>query len=343
MTSANFHRVDVQAQQPLVDFLATTGGGLGAHKNLQKRRAVHDAMASPIIDEPDLEVVERLIPLGKETQLRVRIYATKNLTEKSPAMLYIHGGGMSLGNLDNEDAIARRFARHFNLRVISVEYRLAPEFCFPIPVEDCFAALSWMVSNAEYLNIDPEVIVLYGGSAGGGLALATMLYARDQGGPKVSFVMAPYPMIDFKHDLPSTHEIMDLGIWDREIGLDAWRLYLGDRVNDTEVSPYASPSHAKDLSHLPPVFIDVGELDTLRDESLAFAARLNAAQNKVEFHLYPGVYHATELFAPEAKISEQIWANRFFAMSQFLTRKSIGDENERRDVLSSCKDDRRTR
>lgn len=343
MTSSNFHRIDAQARQPLLDFLARTEGGLSAHNDLQKRRAVHDAMASPILEAPDLEVVERIISLGKDTQLLVRIYASRNLTKTSPAMLYIHGGGMSLGNLDNEDPIARRFARRFKLRVISVDYRLAPEFCFPTPVEDCYAALSWMVLNAESLNIDPEMIALYGGSAGGGLALATMLYARDHGGPKVSFVMAPYPMIDYKHDQPSTYEITDVGIWDREIGLEAWRLYLGDRVNQAEVSSYASPSHAKDLRNLPPIFIDVGELDTLRDESVAFVARLNAAQNKVEFHLYPGVYHATELFAPDADISLQIWANRFHAMSRFLTQKSIGDENERREILPSGKDDRGTR
>jgi acetyl esterase/lipase len=127
-------------------------------------------------------------------------------------------------------------------------------------------------------------------------------------------------MIDYKHNLPSAQEITDVGIWDRELGLNAWQLYLGDQVTSEEVSPYASPSHAKDLSNLPPVFIDVGELDTLRDEAIAFVLRLTQARSKVEFHLYPGVYHATELFAPDAEISKVIWANRFKAISRFLNQ-----------------------
>jgi acetyl esterase/lipase len=322
MTSKDLDRIDSQALGPLLDFLVSSKGGLGAHKNLAARRKIHDAMATSVGDAPDLSIFERKIPIDKENHLLVRIYSKKDLTDSSPAMLYIHGGGMSLGNLNNEDPFARRFARELNIRVVCVDYRLAPEFSFPIPVEDCYAALSWMVLNSVSLKINPKMIVLYGGSAGGGLALATMLYARDRGGPRVSFVMAPYPMIDYKHNQPSAHEITDVGVWDREIGLEAWKYYLGERVNDSDVSPYASPSYAKNLNNLPPIFIDVGELDTLRDETIAFVARLSAAKSKVEFHLYPGAYHATELFAPEADISKQIWATRFMAMTRFLSREA---------------------
>jgi acetyl esterase/lipase len=320
MTSKDFHRINLDARDPLLKFLASTQGGLGAYKDLYQRRKIHDAMAQILPEALDLNIIEREIAIEKDSKLRVRIYSKKDLEQAAPAMLYIHGGGMSLGNLENEDLVARRFAREFNIRVVAVEYRLAPEFRFPIPVEDCYAALSWMVLNADALKINPEMIILYGGSAGGGLAIATMLYARDHGAPKVSFVMAPYPMIDYKHNQPSTHDITDIGIWDREIGLDAWGLYLGEQINDVEISPYASPSYANDLSNLPPVFIDVGELDTLRDESIAFIIRLIAAANTVEFHLYPGVYHATELFAPDAQISQQIWRNRFNALSRFLNQ-----------------------
>ena len=149
-----------------------------------------------------------------------------------------------------------------------------------------------------------------GASAGGGLALAVALMLRDRGGPKLNYLLPIYPMIDDRHKTSSSHEVVDLGIWDRAGSLEAWGWYLGD----TEPDSYASPARAEDLSGLPPAYIDVGDLDLFRDEDIVLAQRLSAAGVPVEFHLWTGAYHASELFAPQAALSQRIWATRYAAI-----------------------------
>jgi acetyl esterase/lipase len=198
--------------------------------------------------------------------------------------------------------------------VVSVEYRLAPENPHPAPVEDCYAALVWMVKNADELGFDPNRLALYGGSAGGGLVLGTALLARDRGGPPVKFMMPIYPMIDDTNTTPSSHEIVDVGIWDREGNIEAWAWYIGDGKPDQ----YAAPTRAEDLTGLPPAFIDVGTVDLFRDEDIAFAQRLMHAGIPTELHIHDGAYHAAERFAPEAALSTRIWAARLDALRRAL-------------------------
>lgn len=140
------------------------------------------------------------------------------------------------------------------------------------------------------------------------------MMARDKGGPAVCFLMAPYPMIDDRNELPSTHEITEVGIWDRAGNLEAWEWFLGGQPADA----YAAPARATDLSGLPPTFIDVGELDLFRDEDIAFVQRLLQAGIPTEFHVYPGAYHASEVFAPQAELSQRIWAARLSALARAL-------------------------
>jgi acetyl esterase/lipase len=130
--------------------------------------------------------------------------------------------------------------------------------------------------------------------------------------------MPIYPMIDDRNDTPSSREITDVGIWDRDGNLEAWGMYLGADYGTDNVSHYAAPARATDLSGLPPTFIDVGEVDMFRDEDIAFAARLIQAGVPTELHVHPGAYHAAEVFAPTAALSQRIWAMRVDALRRSL-------------------------
>jgi acetyl esterase/lipase len=198
--------------------------------------------------------------------------------------------------------------------VVSSSHRLAPEHPHPAQSEDCYAGLAWMARNAGELGFDPGRLAVYGGSAGGGLTIAVTLLARDRGFPSVAFQMPIYPMIDDANTTPSSHEITDIGIWDRDGNIEAWKWYLGEGKPDQ----YAAPARAEDLSGLPPTFIDVGTVDLFRDEDIAFAGRLMQAGVPTELHVYPGAYHASEALAPDAPLSRRIWERRVDALRRAL-------------------------
>ena len=225
-----------------------------------------------------------------------------------------------MGSIETENNKAAMLCETIQSIVVSVEYRLAPENPHPAPVQDCYKALVWMTKNATELGFDTDRLAIVGGSAGGGLAIATALMARDQEFPKLSFQMANYPMIDDRNETPSSKEITDVGIWDRKANIEAWDWYLGGKNADE----YAAPARAIDLSGLPPTFIDVGELDLFRDEDIEFAKRLLQAGVTTELHVYPGAYHASESFAPEAELSKQIWTKRIEALKRALNTNNNG-------------------
>lgn len=278
---------------------------------------VWEVMARPAYCGLNENVVQedRTVPGPEgEPDISVRITRPKNADAALPGVYFIHGGGMVLGEVEGENVGATTISEQVNAVVVSVEYRLAPENPYPAPVEDCYAGFVWMAEHAAELGIDPARIAFYGGSAGGGLVLATALLARDRTGPKVAFQMPIYPMIDDRNESASSHEISDVGIWDRSANIEAWGWYLGG--NDAD--EYAAPARAQDLSGLPPTFIDVGAVDMFRDEDIAFANRLMQAGVPTELHINPGSYHASEVFAPEAQLSQRIWAMRLDALRRAL-------------------------
>jgi acetyl esterase/lipase len=172
-----------------------------------------------------------------------------------------------------------------------------------------------MARNAAELGFDPDRLAVYGGSAGGGLTIAVVLLARDRGFPAIRFQMPIYPMIDDTNETASSHEITDVGVWDRSANIEAWQWYLGGGKADQ----YAAPTRAEDLSGLPPAFIDVGTVDMFRDEDIAFAMRLMQAGVPTELHVNPGAYHASEVLAPQAELSRRIWERRFEALRRGLS------------------------
>lgn len=307
-------RLDPPSREPLEGLLAAIPGGFNAIADInQRREVVGQLLVEPELD-PRVEMEDRLIP-GPSGDQKIRIYRPKKASKSHPGLVFIHGGGMILGSIEGEAATAQMLCAEANVVVVSVDYRKAPENPYPAGANDCYSASGWVFDHAKDLGIDPDNIGIYGGSAGGGLALAVVLMARDKKAFSFKYMMPIYPMIDDRNETSSTHEVTEVGIWDRAGNIEAWSLYLGGKPADG----YAAPARMEDLSGLPPAFIDVGEMDAFRDEDAAFALRLNQSGVPCEFRIYPGAYHASEVFAPEAELSKRIWAGRVEALRRFIS------------------------
>jgi acetyl esterase/lipase len=233
-----------------------------------------------------------------------------NVTTPLPALYHMHGGGMVLGNNQFGLGDLLDWALELQFVIVSVEYRLAPENPHPAPVEDCYAGLVWTAEQAARLGIDPDRILIGGASAGGGLTAAVALMARDRGGPALIGQLLLCPMLDDRNNTPSSWQMAGLGIWDRVSNDTGWDALLGDRRHGLDVSPYAAPARATDLSGLPPAFIDVGSAETFRDEDVAYATGIWQAGGNAELHVWPGGFHGFDLMAPQAAISQDAKAAR---------------------------------
>jgi acetyl esterase/lipase len=227
-----------------------------------------------------------------------------------PALYYTHGGGMISGSSRDSLGDLLDLAEPLGAAVVSVEYRLAPETPHPGPVEDCYAGLVWTAEHVAELGIDPDRIVLVGGSAGGGLAAALALLARDRGGPALAGQLLMCPMLDDRNDSPSVHQMAGLPMWNRQANEVGWTALLGDARGGPDVSPYAAPARAADLAGLPPTFIDVGSADSFRDEDVTYAGRIWLAGGSAELHVWPGGFHGFDGMVPTAGIAKAAVAAR---------------------------------
>lgn len=260
--------------------------------------------------------------------LRVRVYRPVNVTERLPALLWVHGGGYVMGCPEGSDRFLVELLTSVPCVVISVDYRLAPEHPFPVPLEDCYTALKWLASNADQLNLDQRCIAIGGASAGGGLAAALAVLARDRGEVSVTFQMLLCPMLDDRNVTPSSYRIMDPRVWSRKDNLRAWAAYLG-RSGDTSVMvKYTAAARIKNLENLPPTYIAVGSLDLFVDENINYAQRLNQADVPVELHIFPGGYHAFEFDVSDAQLAKQAIALHFNAVKQAFARLELTSGNK---------------
>jgi acetyl esterase/lipase len=266
-----------------------------------------------------IEFEERAIPGPEgEPDISVLICRPAGLAAPVPGVYHIHGGGMVLGNNRTGLPVLLPWVTQLRLIVVSVEYRLAPEHPHPAPVHDCFAGLAWTAAHATELGIDPARLLVAGASAGGGLAAAMALLARDRGGPTLFGQMLMGPMLDDRNQTASSHELDGEGVWDRTSNLTGWRALLGIRQGGPDVSPYAAPARAADLSGLPPAFLDVGSAETFRDETIDYAARIWRAGGAAELHVWPGGFHGFELLAPGAALSRTARAARLDWLRRLL-------------------------
>ncbi|MDH3301869.1 MAG: alpha/beta hydrolase [Acidimicrobiia bacterium] len=289
--------------------------------DIDRTRAGVEALmaALPAPELPSSVTIEDvMVPgLGSDPDVQVRLYRPDAMAAGSPALYWIHGGGMVLGSVEMNDADCAMRAADFGCLVASVEYRLAPEHPFPAPMHDCYAGLSWLAANAADLGVDTDRIAIGGASAGGGLAAGLALIARDRGGPSICFQLLVYPMLDHRNDRPSTQAITDSRVWNRDANRAGWDAYLG-ATDRGDVSPYASPSVADDLSGLPPAYINVGQFDMFLDEDVAYAQALLRAGVDCELHIYPGAFHGSNGFVVDSPLSKRWLADENVALRSAL-------------------------
>ncbi|MXV94115.1 MAG: alpha/beta hydrolase fold domain-containing protein [Chloroflexi bacterium] len=252
----------------------------------------------------EVQIEERAIP-GPDGDIPIAIYHPPPASTPRPGLFLMHGGGYVVGT-EREDMNGIAFADHVGCTVVSVGYRLAPEFTYQAAIADCFAAFNWMVDNADELGIDTSRIAIGGASAGGGMTAGFALYNRDNQGPGIALQLIIYPMLDDTHETPSGYEVTHPNVWNRDVSLKAWKMYLGDEYGTDRVSPYAAAARATDLSGLPPAFVTVGAQDLFRDEAIDYAQRLMAAGVPTELEVYPGMFHGAENMVPTAAVSQRM-------------------------------------
>jgi acetyl esterase len=231
-------------------------------------------------------VVDHSVPVT-DGQITVRVYSPAPATPL-PALVFYHGGGWVIGDLYTHDGICRTLANAAGVVVASVDYRLAPEFKYPVAAEDSYAALTWVAAHAKELGVDPRRIAVGGDSAGGNLAVAVALMARDRGGPDIAFQALIYPVTDHGFDTPSYLDNADGYMLTRAGMRWFWDHYLPCEADGGQ--PYASPLRA-DLRGLPPAIVVTAEYDPLRDEGEALASKLSQAGVAVTLTRYPGQVH----------------------------------------------------
>ena len=294
------------------------------------RAAMSEMIAAATADLPPIEGVdwdERLVPGPADApDVRVRVYRPTVLEAPLPAVLYLHGGGFCLGDLESEHRGALGLAAALGALVVSVDYRLAPEHPYPAGVEDCYAALVWLAASAAELGVDPDRVAVMGASAGGGLSAATAISARDRGGPALVLLVLGIPELDDRLATPSMTTFVDTPLWNRPNAERSWAAYLGDRAGSADVPITAAPARATpgELAGLPPAFITPMEFDPLRDEGIHYALSLLAAGVSVELHSYPGTFHGSALVQSadvsrrEAKATRHalVWALRPAAVTR---------------------------
>jgi acetyl esterase/lipase len=272
--------------------------------NLPSFRELMDGTGAGVLEGRALAHDEfRVRGAGGDPDVVVSVFAKDRGRVDRPALYFVHGGGMVMGNRFTDIETCLDAAERFDLVVVSPEYRLAPEHPDPAPANDCYLGLRWMADHARDLGIDPERIVAVGPSSGGGLVAGVALRARDERGPRLAGQMLICPMLDDRNDSVSARQGGRVGVWTREENEVGWQALLGERRRTDEVSIYAAPARATDLSGLPPTYIDVGSADVFRDEDVAYASRIWASGGNAELHVWPGGVHGSEVFAPDAGIS----------------------------------------
>ncbi|MET7575392.1 alpha/beta hydrolase fold domain-containing protein [Streptomyces sp. NPDC005492] len=264
---------------------------------------------------------ERQVP-GPEGAPDITVLILSAVEDRGPkgGILSLHGGGMIMGGRRDHVSHLLPHVIEGSAVVVSVEYRLAPDHPDPAPVEDCYAGLVWMAKNADELGIDPERLLIAGVSGGGGLAAGTALLARDRAFPELSHQVLICPMLDDRFETHSSRMVDRDGVWDRYSNLYAWTSVLGERRGGPDVSQYAAPARAENLSRLPRTYIDTGSAEGFRDEILIYAGRLSEAGVSVDFHMWGGAFHGFDMTVDHAAVSRASSATREEFIRRALAR-----------------------
>jgi acetyl esterase len=302
--------------------------GISGRENPNVTTAQHDVQAARLAVrkimhrapryEPACTVdIRDVRPEALNHSASIRLYSPRRGPGTLPGLLYIHGGAYISGSIELFDSECVRLADRVNVVVASVDYRLAPEYRFPAGLEDCYAALCWFAAAAPSQGVDPDRIAVAGESAGAGLAAAVTLLARDRHGPSMCLQSLSIPQLDDRLDTQSMADFASGPNWDRADAEASWDHYLGagNRGSD-EVSMYAAPARAADLSGLTPAFVAVRQSDPCRDEGFAYARRLIQAGVSTELRHYPNVHHGSHLVP--SPIRDRMYEEREAAMRRRL-------------------------
>lgn len=279
--------LDHQARA-LIDTLQAASEPVEVLTPVQARRASVERRASMQVAIEPVAQVRDLMVYGSGGHLPLRLYRPEAVAGL-PVVVFFHGGGWVICDLESHDAFCRTLANGAGCAVVSVDYRRAPEHRYPAAVEDAYAATRWVADHADELGIDAARLAVMGDSAGGNLAAVVALLARDFGGPTIALQSLLYPVTNYSFDTASY----------REFGVDYmlttaamrwyWAHYVADPVEGEQ--PYASPLRASDLRGLPPAHVITAECDPLRDEGMAYAERLAAAAVPTQAKVYRGAFH----------------------------------------------------
>ena len=261
-------------------------------------------------DVPGLECEQRWVDsLDEGARVRARIYRPPGASPGSglPGVLFLHGGGYAIGSPEQSAPTYRMLMKTRDCVIVAPDYRKSLEVPYPAAVHDCYGSLLWLKENAADLGVREDQLFVMGVSAGGGLAAAVSLLARDRGEVGIAHQFPLYPMIDHRMVSESSRD-NDAPLWGSKHNRLAWDLYLGG-LTGADVPKYASPALETDLSDLPPTTTFVGELDPFLDETVAYVEGLRAVGVAVELRRYPRCYHGFDAVRPGAKVSRE--ANGF--------------------------------
>lgn len=311
--------IDAQIAEALNPMFSATAMTRPPAGDWQTRRAIIeralDRAAATLVPANGIQVDRFTISATDGASLPLALYCRADASPPGTAALFLHGGGMIMGWHRSYDMLARTYVASCGVPLLSVHYRVAPEYPYPTPVEDCYTALVWLAEHATDLGIDPTRIAVMGGSAGGGLAAGVTLLARDRGGPSLAQQLLFSPMLDDRTATIIEPRLQPFLTWDHHDNTTGWDAFLGGMAGSDDVSPYAAPARADDLSGLPPAYIDVGGLDIFWDEDLSYARRLRAAGVPTEFHLHAGAPHGFEIFAPHTDVARRASDDRMRRLS----------------------------
>lgn len=298
----NAPRVDPEFAAQLVGGPATLKGLTG--DQLPELRAgliaaARSASLSDLVDRYDVTATG----VDGTPDVTMRIHRPKGVAGALPCVFAIHGGGYLMGTFEVEDQRLDAWCRNLSAVGVSVDYRLAPETCYPGALEDCLTGLRWLFAHASEIGVDPERVGLLGTSAGGALAVATALRLRDEGSCEFpAFQLLSYPMLDDRQ-LTVSSQWNDVPVWDRRSNDFGWRCYLGAMHGTDQVPGYAAPGRVEDLSGLPPTLLSVGTCDVVCDETVDLAGRLYRCGVDTDLRVYAGAPHGMDRRATDSPIS----------------------------------------
>jgi acetyl esterase/lipase len=249
--------------------------------------------------------------------VRLRLYEPRASGTLLPALLWFHGGAFAYGFPEIDDDLCVRLAVDSGFLIVAPDYRLSPEYQFPVGFNDCYESVLWVAKYSDFLGINRDFLTVGGSSAGGALAAGVCQRARDENGPVIKQQILACPVIDDRLTTRSMHEFQTAPIFNPNEARLMWDRYLGKNREDPP--PYAVPGRHQDLSNLPPAYIMTADFDPLRDEGIDYALRLLAAGNAVELHHLPETFHSFDSIVPTAGISQRIYKDYVAALLRSIS------------------------